>query len=802
MTFRGKSYARAVATLATWCMKRPAIVFPISAVVLGLGGFGITKSSIDPSPETYLLGSEAWSDYSKVDREYDISETVVIAFRELGGTVFDVETVGACAQFDRGLSQMDGVERVLSIASATALDRENDVLDLTPLLPAGPITQETAIKLATRIRQHPVYGKALVDEPHETTFVFVQIASEKDALKRIELVRDIRRLADTFRTKNRTVHLAGSALVKEALATAIARDTLIYGPAALMVLVLLLWLVFGELVTAIVPLAAVGLASLSTLGLFAAIRVPLNLTTAIVPILILAIGLAESVHFLSELRRQHTRIRDRDKSLAATVEALAVPSLVTIGASAIAFLSLAPSPVKPLRELGLAAAMGLIVVYVSTMLLTPTLLRAFSFPRGRARTFASAPWVGRTLSRFALRARKHVAITLAVIGLLCGISIAGATHVRIEQDFVGYLPDDHRLRSDMSIIERTLGGVETMELILDGQGEGFFKKTTELARLEKLGKLLEGKDGINTAFSLADYLKIANAVMIGGRDTEAKLPESEEAVAQLTVIDPTPFAAFTDAEMKQARLALQVRNMTGPGTLQLAEAIKTKAEAALAGSGITVSITGRPILYANLVDYVVTDAWRRFAIAAFFAWVVIILGLRSVAVACVAMLPMALTAVFTLGTMALFGLPLDTVIIFIGALTIGIGTNHAVHLSERYQRAREEGSPTPDAAVLYATTHGGHPVFINCLLMLIGFSVISVSSFVPTVYAGLLGAILGVFLLIFQLFALPVLLMLADWLENRHAAPVSTLPAQHSFLEVVRSSTPPVDPAENHTHDT
>lgn len=793
MTYRGKSYARIVAACATWCMKRPSIVFPIASVVLGLSAFGVTKAAIDPSPETFLLGSDLWAAYERVDNEYDISETVVIAFRELGGTVFDVETVTALAQFDRGLSDMPGVERVLSIASATALDRDNDVLDLTPLLPSGPITQETAIKLATRIRKHPVYGQALVDAPHETTYVFVQMSNEvKDPVLRLETVRSIRELADTFRTKSRTVHLAGSAVMKEAIATAIARDTLIYLPAALIVLVLLLWLVFGELVAAIVPLSVVCLASISTLGLFAAIHVPLNLTTAIVPILILVIGLAESVHFLSELRRQHTRTNDRDVSLAATVEALSMPSLIACLAAGIAFVSLAPSSVGPLRELGLSAAMGLFVVYCATMLLTPTLLRAFRFPRGRSRPFASAPWIGRVLSRFALAARKKMIITLAAIGLLSGMAIAATTTLQVEQDFVGYLPDDHRLKSDMSIIERTLGGVETIELILDGDREGFFKSTTELARLEKLGKLLEGKDGVHTAFSLADYLKIANGVMMGGRDAEARLPESEEAVAQLMVIDPTPFSAFADAEMKQARLALQVRSMSARGTLALVERLKQKAERALEGSGIKVSVTGRPVLYAQLVDYVVADALRRFAIAAFFVWVVLILGLRSVAIACVAMLPMALTMVFTLGTMALFNLPLDTVIIFIAALVLGLGVNHSVHLSERYQRAREEGSPTPEAAVLYASTHGGHPVFVNCLLVLIGFSVISVSSFLPTVYAGLLGAILGVFLLLFDLFYLPVMLMLADWLENRHSYSVPSLvPASHSFIHVVRPEEAP-----------
>src|SRR5207249_3742957 len=130
-------------------------------------------------------------------------------------------------------------------------------------------------------------------------------------------------------------------------------------------------------------------------------------------------------------------------------------------------------------------------------------------------------------------------------------------------------------------------------------------------------------------------------------------------------------------------------------------------EKILASSGVKVNVSGLPMVYAKLTRYIVEDAAKRFAIASFFVWVVMMLGLRSVALPTVAMVPTLLAAIFTLGTMAIAGIPLDSNLIFVGSLALTIAVNHAVHLAERYQRAREEGSPTPDAAVLYATTHGG-----------------------------------------------------------------------------------------------
>jgi predicted RND superfamily exporter protein len=766
------SDVRIEAKASAWCMRHPAATILGAAFLIALSAWAAGKTHVDPSPERYLIGTEVWSTYQKIDREYDISETAVIAFRELGGTVFDVETVSSVATLDRMLADMPEVERVLSIASATALDRENDALDLTPLLPAGPITRDTAIKLATRIRRHPVYSKALVDDQHETTFIFVQLSREvTDPIRRVEAVRQIREKADTFRAKHRTVHFAGSLFTKEAIATAAQRDTVIYFPILTLLLALSLWLVFGEAIACVVPLSVIGFSTTIAFALLGALRVPLNLSTAQIPAIILAAGLASSITFLAELRRQHARTNDPDASLVATIEGLASPSLLTTAAAVTAFLALGRSPVTPIRELGYAGALGCFAVYVSTFFVTPAVLRTLRYPRRPTRPFASAQWIGKTTIKIAQAVQRRMISTIAVVGLLSGVSIAALSLVRIDSNFAGYLDPDHRLRQDMAVIERTLGGSDTIELILDGDEDGYFKEIDALVLLDRLGQTLETLPGIHTAFSLADYLKIANAVMIGERNGALELPKSSEAVAQLTVIDPTPFSAFATSEMREARVALQIHSLSSEGLLQLAASAKEKADQTLEGKNITSFVTGLPIVWARLARYVVDNASWAFSISALFIWAVMIIGLRSVTIGTASMVPNLLAAMFTLGTMAIFGVALDANLVFLLALATALSAYHGIQIAARYQRAREEGSPSPEAAATYALTHGGHPVAVTSLLLLIGFGVLCISSFLPTRETGMIGAILAVWAFVLDLVLLPALLMTAESILNRYAPP-------------------------------
>jgi predicted RND superfamily exporter protein len=515
--------------------------------------------------------------------------------------------------------------------------------------------------------------------------------------------------------------------------------------------------------SSLVPLAVVGYASAIVVGLLAAIGVPVNMATATVPTIILVVGLADSVHFLAELRRQYARTGDRRASLLATVEAIALPCLLTTATSAVGFLALVSSRVGPLREFGYSTAIGLVVAYLTSMWLTPVVLELIGRPSKRYRSFPAAPVLGEKVSRFAAAARERLGATVAVTGLLFGGSVAAVTGLTIDSDFVGYLSEDHSLRKDIAIIEETLGGADVIEVILDAEKPGLFRTPEGLALLDTLSKDVLQLNGVSRVFSLADYLRLANAVMNDRRaDEDAPLPETAEAIAQLELLDPGAFAALADSDQSQARISMQIRTLSSEDVLRLAELAQQTANIDLDGTGVRATFTGLPPLFAQIVTNLVEDAAGSFGIAAALIFFAMLIGLRDPLIAAATMIPNVLTVGMTFGTMALLGLSFDTNSAFVACLGIGIAVDDTIHVAARYQRAREEGAPSKQAAVNYAITHAGHPVVLTSILLAIGFSVLCLSSFAPTFRVGLLSAILVAYAVLLDLFLLPVLMITAD----------------------------------------
>lgn len=785
MVWTSASLARRLRDATGWCLEHRATALGLAFVGLLLSALGGYHVDVDPSPEAYLAGTEPWAFYEEVDKQYEIGEAVVVGLREPGGTVFDAETINAVLELGRVISTIDGVDRVLSVATADALDRTNDTLDLAPLLRTRPATTQGAIDLARRVRTHPFYGQLLVDERHETTFLFVHLSSDiTSPALRLTTVAEIRTQADRFKTSHRTVHLGGTAVTKEAIAVGIQKDTMLFFPAALVLLTVLMWIIFGDWIAACLPMVVVSYSSAVVVGSLALLGGQLNMATATVPTVILVVGLADSVHFLSELRRQYERTNDRRASLLATVEGLAWPCLLTTATSAVGFLALVSSRVAPLRQFGVATAIGLITTYLCSMLLLPVLLSLLKYPRARTQQFPAAPRLGKALARFAGWASQRLAMSLATTGLLFGASVAAVSQMELDSDFVRYLDEDHRLRSDLDVLQRTLGGVDMMEVIVDGHEPGYFKREAGLKALDRLVRDLRQLEDVSDILALSDYLRLASSLMRGGTaNTTGPLPTRPEEIAQLELVDPTTFAFFAREDMSQVRLTIQIPSMSSEEVLDLVEITKQTAVLSLQGTPVTVEITGLPALFAQIVHNLIADAYSSFAIATLLIFIAMWIGLGSPILAVVTMVPNLLTVGLTFGTMALLGMSFDTNSAFVACLGIGIAVDDTIHIASRYQRAREEGSPTPTAAAQYALTHAGYPVVLTSILLVLGFSVLCLSSFKPTFQVGLMSAILVGYALVLDLVLLPTLLITADRTRKRLQGPddLSRPPADPEF---------------------
>jgi predicted RND superfamily exporter protein len=803
MSFDPAFFPRLMARGTRWCLDHGWATFAVTVLALLLSGVAARQIAVDPSPEAYLHGGERWAEFDRIDHTYGIGETIVIGLREAGGTVFDAETVRSVAELDRIVSALPGVKRVLSVASASVIGdvgvqaQQADVIDVGRLLPEGPITAESAATLGARIARHKVYPRVLVDPRHETTFLLVQLDAEAaSGVSRLELTREIRAQADRFRTQARTVHLAGPPMTKEAIASGVEHDALAFFPATVLILFVLTWLMFGDPLAALIPIGVVSASSFLVVGVISVFGVPLNMATVVVPIVILVVGIADSVHLLAELRRQFARTGDRESALVATVEAVALPCLITSATSAAGFLALLSSRIAPLRQFGAATAAGLMVAYFASMLLTPVLLSWVRYPKDTSRIFAAAPRMGRALTNFAIRTGRNALVPIATTGLLTGASLAALTQLEINSDFVGYLSAQHRLRQDMETIGHSLGGSDTLEVILHAPRAGDFKHPEMLARADRAADAIRGIEGVRGVLSFVDYLKLANSLL----DTERgfAIPSSPNAVSQVLLLEAEGFPALATPDLSEIRMSLQVPNMPSASVRALAARVEAVAVDALGDAGVRVTVTGIPLLFADVVRFVVDDAVGSFGLVVVMIWLSLIIGFRSVSLATVSMVPNLLPVGLTFATMAVVGVPFDTISAFVACLGIGIAVDDTVHIVARYQKAREMGSPTQTRALRYALTHAGHPVILTSILLAAGFGVLTVSAFVPTVRVGALGALLVGYAAVFDLCFLPALLIAADRIGAHFEPDVLTKPSSltGSFEEAASHLTSPPGPAE------
>lgn len=799
------SFPHLLARAAQRCLAHPGRVFAVT-VVLVLGSlWGASRLVVDPSPEAYLVNTEAWSTFRKLDATFGIGETIVIALREPGGTVFDAETVQTVSEIDRVVGAMNGVVRVLSIASATSVGNigeqaQAETIDVGRVLPPGPITNNSAVELGSRIAKHPVYRTLLTDERHETTFVLVQIGLD-DPVRRLQLVRQISSEVDRFSSRARKVHLAGTPVTKEAIASGVQEDLVLFFPATLLMVVVLLWIMLGDPLAALIPLGVVGFSTMVVMGLLGLLGIPLNLATSTVPAMLLVVGLADSVHFFTELRRRYARTKGREACLVATVEALALPCLLTSATAAAGYLALVWSKVAPLREFGVSAALGLVVGYFASMLLTPVLLSALRYPRRRV-ALEGTPRMAEVLSKMASRGGRRLPLTIAVAGVLTGACFAAISRIDVDTDFVSYVPEESRLRRDLAVIERGFGGADTMEVVVTSTVDGAFLDPGRIAAVDRLGVELRKLSGVGGVFSYSDFLRLANHALSGRawtHEAELELPSTREAVAQILLLDADGMRSLASSDLSQVRITVQIPARPTETIRQLAEQIRATAQRALAGSGTTVIVTGLPVMFSEMVRQLVTDSAASFVWAAVLVWLAMMLGFRSVPLGSAAILPVVLPVALTFAAMATLGMPLDINGAFVACLGVGISVDNAIHIVARYQRARAHGSPTPGMALRYALTHAGQPVLLGSVLLGLAFVVLCLSSFQPTLKVGVMGALLVALALVCDLVLLPVLLIAADRVGAAFEPEARALPSELSgrFREAAstltqsRTSDPP-----------
>ncbi|MDG2460220.1 MAG: MMPL family transporter [Luminiphilus sp.] len=617
-----------------------------------------------------------------------------------------------------------------------------------------------------------------------------RIATERD-----RVVASVRAVAERFRPYAR-IFVGGVPMIAADMMAFVRSDLVTFGTAILAVMAIVLWLIFRSLKWVFIPLFACSSTATLLLGVLAGTDWRMTVISSNSVAVLLIVTLSLSIHLVVRYRElQHKQPDTPQKKLAADATRLMlVPCLYTAMTTIVAFASLVVAGLQPVIDFGWMMTTGIVIGFCSAFTVVPALMAIIP---DRTLSTTGKPDVPFT-ARFAGIVERHGRSVVVVTMGLVVLSVAGIRALEVENRFIDYFKEHTEIYQGMELLDARLGGTIPLDVILLApadveavdsaetspgtddweEGDGFFDEAfgidfgfgaedSERAGywfsvpgrqlIDEVQEIITAREESGKVLSLSTAFEVMDGLYggkLGGVELaliESSLPDD----VNDALVTPYYFAAG-----QETRLSVRVRETSE--SLRRDTYLRELRAEILERTGIEpdrLRFTSLLVLYNNVLQSLfqsqIMTLGAVFTAIGLMFWALF----RSLSIALLALAPNLLAAGLVLGLMGLTGIPLDIMTITIAAIVVGIGVDDCIHYLHRF---REEIAVDRNYRAAMRRSHGsiGRAMYYTTLTVVVGFSMLTLSNFTPSLYFGVLTVVAMVAAVAGALLLLPKLIMM------------------------------------------
>ncbi len=722
----------------------------------------------DNSNEMWFLeGDPALQDYRKLIRFFGDDEFLVLGFENADkSTLFQQKSLERIQKITEFLEAEEYVTKVQSLTKAEQIVGKEDTLSVEKLFPDGSfkLSPEELKQIEKRATGDTLLQNLVITKDGRFSMIIARTEHIPETIDfKVELVQKLKHYlaelpgADDFR-----MYISGGPALDEAFMSFSSYDQQRLIPLVLLLIFVVLLFLFRRASGVFMPLVVIGGTVLLVFGFIGFKGENLNFLNAILPIIILAIGIADAVHILAAHRRFCAKGMPSEKAAEETICHLFAPCFYTSLTTCIGFMAFSGSPIAPVKEFGMQAAVGVGGAFLLSVTLLPVLL-SFSKPGMTAVSGLSRTFFLPSLFSFITGLQtKGIIITLAVFLFLTFSSLSAMRLVHVDANAMKYFKADSDIRIASEYIDGKVQGAFNIELIIDAGKKGEVKNPEVLRQIEELQHFLEDDPRFGKVISIVDFIKQMNKVMHNDDPLYYRLPETRREVAQYLLLyslssPDEDLSDMIDFSERYTRLSVRVPVLPTSEYKKLTGAITTFLHNEL--PRLQANMTGILVLFNNIDSYVIDTQIRSFTIAFSLIFLMMIFIFRSFSFGVLSMIPNLFPVCIAGGVMGLFGINLEFGTAMVACIVIGIAVDDSIHYLMRYQQKYKEGYPVRQALSL-ALEEAGEPIVFTSVILFFGFAVLLFASFNPNLYMGLLVCVGIIFALLADIFLLSALLLL------------------------------------------
>ena len=563
--------------------------------------------------------------------------------------------------------------------------------------------------------------------------------------------------------RNVKIAVAGSTLLDDAFFRYTERDLMTIFPAMVFVILLAILVLFRSPRALPLPMAVVLLTCLWVTGVMGLAGKGMTVIHSAIYPMLLGVGIACSIHVMTRallLRREGRKPREAAHQ---ALSQMLAPCFYTAATTIAGLLSLCSADLSPVRQMGVLGAVGVAFSFVLTFALGPWLLPMLPAPSGPEETRSGALsrwWARWDRGLVALAAwvqRRSWMVVLGSAALLV-LALSGLRYLEVGSNPMNYFQADNPARQDLLFVDEHLAGTISIEVLVDTGSVGGLKEPAVLKAMVRTQDFLEGLEGVGATASLADYVVALRQAMHGGGETERRIPVTRAEVSQLLLLldDPQELERFADFDFQKGRVHATVRMSEGEElAARSAQVDRFLMEQFPAPA--SASATGLSRLISNMETYLLQSQIRSLSLAFVTVLFFMVLALRSIRLGLFSMIPNLLPIGMALGFMGWVGIPLDPGTAMTGAVALGLVVDDTVHFLYHFKERSLAGDPleTATRATLMDT---GRAITMTSVILVAGFWLLTLASFLPNIYFGLLCGVAILLALLANLVVLPAVL--------------------------------------------
>ncbi len=701
--------------------------------------------------------------------------TMVVGFQT--DSFFTAGIFNQVADLQKDIKTIPGVTEVLSVPNAYTIFKDSAASKFLPhKIFNAPYTSDSALVADRAVLESLPFYKNLMYNPSSNAYIMA-ISFLPDSINsgaRSAIIKNLQSKLDGFAAKTKlAVHISGLPYIRTILADRIKKEMLWFLIGSLLLSAITLFLFFRSISATLLSLSVVIMGVIWSFGTMVLLGQKITLLTALIPPLIVVIGIPNCIYFLNKYHTSYKATNHKQEAIEQMVGRMGIVTLFCNITAAIGFFVFAFTKSPLLKEFGWVSGLNIMALFLISLLFIPPVLTYLPPPSTKHVKYLENKFLERVLLKIERWTFQHTKWVFAITSILVVVSIMGLMRIKKEAFIVDDLPKKDTLYTDLKWFEKEAGGVMPLEILIDTKKKnGLVRSIKPLEAIDELHQYLEQQPELGKPLGLLEGMKFAKQAFYDGDSNAYTVPTGTEMAFMAsylktdsqktntaTATSPTQLLSkFIDSSKSETRVSV---NMKDIGSAQLPfflQRLDSVTKAIFDTSKYKVEITGSSVTFLEGSNFIVRGLGESIFWAFLLIAICMIFLFRSFPILMCSLVPNIVPLLLTAGLMGWLGISLKPSTVLVFSVALGIAIDVTIRFLVNYKQELPRLNNNVHTTLIQTIKHTGISIIYTSLVLVAGFVIFCFSDFGGTKALGWLTSLTLVVSTFTNLILLPALI--------------------------------------------